>query len=57
MEHRLAKDRRAWPQIIGGALECRGTSLQGGDGAAVSDEDSLVLVGEKKTEFLLFDLN
>jgi hypothetical protein len=57
MQHRLAKDRHAWLQIIGGALECSGISLQGGDGAAVSDEDSLILLGERETEFLLFDLN
>jgi hypothetical protein len=57
MEYRLTKDRHAWLQIIGGALECRGLSLRGGDGAAVSDEESLFLVGGKETEFLLFDLN
>lgn len=57
VSHALADGRHAWMQIIKGALEINGESLEQGDGAAVSDETKLEiksLAGD--TEFLLFDL-
>ena len=50
--------RHAWIQLISGSLEVSGQKLEAGDGAAVSDETSLMLKSLKdNTEFLLFDLN
>lgn len=56
--HSLAEGRHAWIQLISGALDINGYTLEAGDGAAVSDETSLKLTAhENETEFLLFDLN
>jgi len=48
--------RRAWVQVIKGALELNGSELRAGDGAAVSDEPRLVLRASETSELLLFDL-
>ncbi len=48
--------RRAWVQIIKGALELNGVELRAGDGAAVSDEPRLILRASEPSELLLFDL-
>jgi len=56
--HSLADGRHAWVQVISGALDVNGYTLDAGDGAAVSEESSLKLTAhESETEFLLFDLN
>jgi redox-sensitive bicupin YhaK (pirin superfamily) len=56
--HDLADGRHAWVQLISGALDVNGYTLDAGDGAAVSEETALKLVAhEDETEFLLFDLN
>jgi len=52
--HRLAPGRHAWVQVARGALSLGG--LGEGDGAAVSDESTLKLVGGKDAEALVFDL-
>jgi redox-sensitive bicupin YhaK (pirin superfamily) len=54
--HRLAAGRHAWVQVARGSLDLAGTVLDEGDGAAVSDEDALVITGRTDAEFLLFDL-
>jgi redox-sensitive bicupin YhaK (pirin superfamily) len=54
--HRLAPGRHAWLHVARGALTLNGPRLSQGDGAAISDETSLVLVGETDAEALLFDL-
>jgi hypothetical protein len=54
--HRLAPGRHAWLHVARGALTLNGQRLSQGDGAAISDETSLVLVGETDAEALLFDL-
>jgi len=54
--HRLAPGRHAWLHVARGALTLNGRRLAQGDGAAISDEASLVVVGETGAEALLFDL-
>ena len=55
--HQLAPGRHAWLQVARGAVELNGYPLRQGDGAAVSDEQTLTLVGAEPAEILLFDLN
>ena len=54
--HTMGTDRHAWIQVARGSLELIGIGLSAGDGAAVSDEHTLTIVGRESTEFLLFDL-
>jgi redox-sensitive bicupin YhaK (pirin superfamily) len=54
--HQLATGRHAWVQVARGALTLDGRRLAHGDGAAVSGEPSLTLVGDTEAEVLLFDL-
>jgi quercetin 2,3-dioxygenase len=50
-------DRHAWIQVARGAIEVNGQTLKQGDGAAISQERELKLVGKEPSEVLLFDLN
>jgi redox-sensitive bicupin YhaK (pirin superfamily) len=52
--HALPEGRHAWIQVVHGAIDVNGTSLQQGDGAAISDERTVVVSGNG--EALLFDL-
>jgi len=55
----LEKGRYAWIQVARGSVTLNGKTLNAGDGAAISDEDKVTLVGNssaKKAEVLLFDL-
>ena len=52
--HTLPEGRHAWIQVVRGVVDVNGTPLQQGDGAAVSDERTLVVSGNG--EILLFDL-
>ena len=52
----LEPDRHAWVQVARGALKLNDNYLKQGDGAAVSNESSVTLVGTEPTEALLFDL-
>lgn len=53
----LASGRVAWVQVARGAVTLNGQLLSAGDGAAVTDEETLTLTGEADTaEVLLFDL-
>lgn len=52
----LAAGRHAWVQVVSGSLSVNGVALSDGDGAAVSEEESLDLRAESACEFLLFDL-
>ncbi len=54
--HRLSADRHAWVHVARGRVGLNGHGLATGDGAAVSDEESLTIVGEETAEVLLFDL-
>ncbi len=52
----LKPSRHAWVHVARGSLQLNGTRLDAGDGAAVSDERALTLVGRDEAEVLLFDL-
>jgi len=54
--HALAPGRHAWVQVARGRVTVNGTSLAAGDGAALSDEATVAIVGEEPSEILLFDL-
>jgi redox-sensitive bicupin YhaK (pirin superfamily) len=54
--HRLAPRRHAWVQVTRGALTVGGEPLAQGDGAAISAEADVLIVGETDAEALLFDL-
>ena len=54
--HALPVGRHAWVQVARGSVEINGHHLEQGDGAAVSDENQLIVTGKEKAEVLLFDL-
>lgn len=57
VEHALAPGRVAWVQVARGAVNLNGHTLTAGDGAAVSDLDTLSLTGvANEAEVLLFDM-
>ncbi|MGC2185275.1 MAG: pirin family protein [Terriglobales bacterium] len=56
VKHELGKGRYAWLQIAKGAVELNGHSLNQGDGAAISDEQRLIVKATENAEVLLFDL-
>ena len=56
LTHQIAGGRRGWIQVISGAAEVNGHSLNEGDGAAISDSVDLQITTEVNSEFLLFDM-
>ena len=54
--HNLGGKRHAWLQVAKGEVELNGQKLAQGDGAAVSEEQKLIVKGAKDAEVLLFDL-
>ncbi|MDT5272055.1 MAG: quercetin 2,3-dioxygenase [Acidobacteriota bacterium] len=54
--HALQPGRHSWVQVVKGAVTLNGKQLTAGDGAAVSDEESLTIRGDQESEVLLFDL-
>jgi redox-sensitive bicupin YhaK (pirin superfamily) len=55
--HEISDGRYAWVQVISGAVDANGHTLEAGDGAAISKENTLKLTAHaNETEFLLFDL-
>ena len=57
VSHVLAKGRNAWVHVAEGEVVLNGTTLVGGDAAAVTDETKLELSANKPSQVLLFDLN
>ena len=57
LTHDLSPNRHAWLQVAKGSLRLNDQPLSEGDGVAISETDSLTLIGETPAEFLLFDLN
>jgi redox-sensitive bicupin YhaK (pirin superfamily) len=53
---RLRPGRHAWAHVARGSVSLNGTTLGEGDGAAVSGEEQLQLVGRQAAEVLVFDL-
>jgi redox-sensitive bicupin YhaK (pirin superfamily) len=56
VKHELNPERHAYVQIARGRVELNGTKLEAGDGAAVSKEKAIELIGVENAEVLLFDL-
>jgi quercetin 2,3-dioxygenase len=56
LSHKLEAGRGAWVQVVDGAIDVNGTTLQSGDGLAIEDVEDIAIVGVKLSEFLLFDL-
>lgn len=54
--HALAPGHRAWVQLVRGVADVNGKRLEAGDGAAVTELDSLRLAASEDAEALLFDL-
>jgi redox-sensitive bicupin YhaK (pirin superfamily) len=54
--YELEPDRHAWVQVARGAIEVNGQTFKQGDGAAISEERELKIVGKEPSEILLFDL-
>lgn len=52
----LEKNRYAWLQIIQGDCRIDEHLLSAGDGAAISQEESLQVISDQSCEFLFFDL-
>lgn len=57
LSYELAPNRKAWLQVVKGALQLDGQTLAAGDGLAFADLDTLSVLGsDQSTEVLLFDL-
>ncbi|MBS0280983.1 MAG: pirin family protein, partial [Proteobacteria bacterium] len=54
--HPLAPGRRAWIQVAKGEIVLDEENLKAGDGAAVTDQDQVVVCSKAPSEVLLFDL-
>lgn len=54
--HELEPNRHAWVQVARGSIEISGQPLKQGDGAAISEESAIKIVGAEPAEILLFDL-
>ena len=55
--HELSPGRYAWLQVLRGAVKLNGTELETSDGAAISDESRIEIVGTTNAELMLFDLS
>jgi hypothetical protein len=56
VEHKLAAGRHAWLQVARGEVRLDGATLKQGDGAAISEEQKVVIGADLPSEVLLFDL-
>jgi redox-sensitive bicupin YhaK (pirin superfamily) len=55
-KHAIGAGRRAWVQVVRGALSLNELSLVAGDGVGISDAPELALQASADCELLLFDL-
>ncbi len=56
VSHQIAAERVVWLQVASGAVELNGTLLRSGDGASVSDTESLQITGQSDAHVLIFDM-
>lgn len=57
LSYALPINRQAWLQVVKGALQLDGQTLNAGDGIAFADLEAFTVIGQdKETEVLLFDL-
>ena len=54
--HSPAAGRKAYLQVVRGALRLNGMQLEAGDGAKIEAESELLIAAETDTELLLFDM-
>lgn len=54
--HQMAPQRYGWVQVARGAVTVNGNALEQGDGAAISNESAVNIMGREQSEVLLFDL-
>jgi len=54
--HPIAQGRYAWLQVARGMVAVGGQQLKQGDGASISEEQSIRVAGLEPSEILLFDL-
>lgn len=57
VRHAVKPHRHIWLHVAEGEVSLNGEELQAGDGAALSDEQSVALSGKTPAQVLLFDLN
>lgn len=55
-KHSLRDGRHAWLQVARGALRLNGSTLEAGDGVAISNEKEVRVEAKEPAEVLLFDL-
>jgi hypothetical protein len=53
---KLQPNHHAWVQVARGSMSVNGNALEAGDGAGISQEINLALVGITAAEVLVFDL-
>lgn len=56
VDHRLDEGRYGWLHVVDGSVQLNGVPLEGGDGAAIEEEDLLHITADRNSEILLFDL-
>jgi len=56
LTHQIVTGRRGWIQVVSGAIDVNGNSLNEGDGASISDTTDLQITATIETELLLFDM-
>ncbi len=56
LDHALAPGRSAWIQVARGRVTVNGTTLEAGDGAAITEESRLDITALAPSQILLFDL-
>ena len=54
--HESSSGRHSWLQVLRGAVRLNGMELETSDGAAISDESRIEIVGTTNAELMLFDL-
>ena len=57
VEHQLAPGRHVWLHVAEGQIDLKGTTLAGGDAAALSDAELLTIQALQPSQLLLFDLD
>ena len=57
LAHELSPQRFGWLQVMTGQVELNESTLEAGDGVAISDETKLLIRATASSELLLFDLS
>lgn len=57
LQYELGEGRYGWMQVVRGKVLVNGEEMAAGDGAGISDERDVRIVGNESAEVLFFDLN